>query len=150
MMHLLAAHTLPPRVEPIEVIWTIIALFGFIFSIFNAIGAQQDLRTYSGSGKNGFGLVLLSGARTNEVLRSIALFSLLTVGFFALGHQPQVARTPEVTPFVIAFQASFFTCSVILVTKSVLAFRLRIKLKAIAAGLGTSVQTELHDSANNR
>lgn len=82
MMSILAAHY--GSVEDIEVLWSIIAIVGACFSVYNIREAYRDLRALSyeaaRNGRGKFGRLLLK----NEIARLIIQLIFLTIGILAM------------------------------------------------------------------
>lgn len=77
--------SLPPTVQPEEIVWVVLIAFGLVYNIQNLRQALKDLRSYVGNGKGQ--LVLQAGVREQKILTAVQS-GLLVVGIIALFRHP--------------------------------------------------------------
>jgi hypothetical protein len=80
-------------VDLLELVWTVIAVVGFVSSIGNVWAATGDRRLALMANTNGYGAAMLGYTLAQEVLRMIA-----EVGFVAAGAWAMTQPTPDPAP----------------------------------------------------
>ncbi len=118
------------NVAPLELAWVAIAGVGLGFSLANLRGTWAALKRWRSAGRDGFGLIYISGNLRQEILRTIAFVSALGVGILA-------ATIPPAPPVVQAAPRSgliaglLFVFLVLLDIKSIDLWLTRRKLRQI-------------------
>lgn len=118
-------------VSDIEIVWTLIALFGASFALYNWREASADLRALKVAGTKNGRLLLASTNRVMESIRVVVQTIFLTIGLLAMTipdrPDARLDNRIEITAFLIRW--GIITASGLIAFKSFLAFRLRNELK---------------------
>lgn len=143
---LIAAHYGP--VEDIEVVWTLIAFIGAIFSVYNVREARKDLHALSTIDKNNGRGKLGRFAIKTEVARLAIQLIFLLIGVLAMSVQSR--GTPAGTPWNIVllgiiFRWGLIIASLLVTLKSYWGYKIR---KDLREGLTHDVLAGLDEHDN--
>lgn len=125
---------LPSTIQTIELVWTIIALFGAMFAIHNVTQAVSDyLWTRRNLVYNGRRLAA-KGTMAVEAARFIIQSVFITIGIFAMTFPVPPAAPPgyhepfKLTVYRNVFQYGLILCSTLLASNTVVTAYMRHKL----------------------
>ena len=115
--------------SPIEVLYTLVALVGFITSVANLLWSNERVAELDRSNIDGMLMVMRQGARQDQLKTSAALLCLMVIGFISMA----TPANPSVTQTGIVSGLLLVAVEVILTWKSISIRRRPGKLRAALA-----------------
>lgn len=118
-------------VADIEILWTLIALCGFVFSAFNVKDATQDLQVLELQGIGNGRKIIAQSFRTAEITRLVKQAIFIAIGVIAMTipGTPSQHLPLKILIFQFVFTWGMIAAALLTTLQSYMAYRVRTQIK---------------------